>query len=183
MTRRTVALLAAAAALAVPATANAGGGHYVFDGGSRASRAQVRAALAASSFDWSVVNETITIHIERGVRSEATVGELWLDSDLLASRRFAWGTIQHEYAHQVDYFLLTATDRAALGILFGAPDWCYGVAGLHHDEYGCEQFASTLAWSYWQSPKNTLRPTRAGDEAAALPPAEFRAVISKIIAA
>jgi hypothetical protein len=54
-TRRHIVLLVALAALFVTAKAQAGGGAYVFSGGSEAARAQVRAALEASSFDWGLV--------------------------------------------------------------------------------------------------------------------------------
>lgn len=174
-------LLAVAAALALPGPAAAAGGRYVFDGGTAAERSQVRQALDASSFDWSVVPVTVTIHIERGVDSEATPGEIWLDSNLLAAKRFAWATVQHEYAHQVDYFVLTPEDRAALSIVFGTPDWCYGIPGLRHEQYGCERLASTIAWAFWPSPQNALRPHGAGDEALAGSPAAVRGLIAKII--
>lgn len=61
--RRHLVLLVALAALIVPAKAQAGGGAYVFSGGSEAARAQVRAALEASSFDWSLVPATVTVRI------------------------------------------------------------------------------------------------------------------------
>jgi hypothetical protein len=70
------------------------GGHYVLDGGSRADQSQVKKALNASSFDWSVVPATITIHIGRGHYSEATYGQIWLDSNLLDSGIFSWGVVQ-----------------------------------------------------------------------------------------
>jgi hypothetical protein len=49
-----------------PPAARAAGGHYVFDGGSRAERGQVTAALNASSFDWNLVPGQILINIARG---------------------------------------------------------------------------------------------------------------------
>jgi hypothetical protein len=61
--RRHVFLLVALAALFVPAKVQAGGGAYVFLGGSEAARAQVRAALEASSFDWGLVRATVMVQI------------------------------------------------------------------------------------------------------------------------
>ena len=50
------------------------GGSYNFEGGTAAQRAQVEKALAASSFDWSLVRNQVTIHIERDIDSHATPG-------------------------------------------------------------------------------------------------------------
>src|SRR2546423_1294867 len=77
----------------------------VFDGGTATERAQVTKALSASSFDWSIL-PAVTVHIGSDVVSEATRGNIWLESSLLRSGRFSWGVIQHEYAHQVDFFQL-----------------------------------------------------------------------------
>jgi hypothetical protein len=183
--RRLAAALAAAAVavLALAGQAAARGGDYVLDGGTTKERAQVVAALEASSFDWSVVPARIAIHIVHGHDSEATPGEIWIDADLLDAGKFSWGLVQHEYAHQVDYFVLTLADRALLASVLGASDWCYGRLGLPHGDYGCERFASTLAWAYWPSPKNALRPTGPGAEAGAMAPAAFRALLGRLIAA
>src|SRR2546423_8355489 len=99
--------LVGALALAHTGVAQASGGTYRFDGGTAYERSQVHAALEASSFNWSRVHATITIHIRAGGMSHSTRGEIWLDADLLDSGRFGWATVQDEYAHQVDYFLLT----------------------------------------------------------------------------
>jgi hypothetical protein len=80
----------------------------------------------------------------------------------------------------VDYLLLDDAERAVLLQQLGGRDWCYGVPGLAHDQYGCERFASTLAWSFWPSPENSMRPTRRGDESAAMAPAKFRALVSRL---
>jgi hypothetical protein len=101
-----VALLSAA-----PGTSLARGSSYVFDGGTAAQQRQVDRALAVSTFPWNKVPATITIHIDRGSRSEALPGHIWLDADLLDSGQYSWGTIQHEYAHQVD-FSFSQTPRA-----------------------------------------------------------------------
>lgn len=55
------------AALALPGQALAGGGNYVFDGGSAKERATVRAALEASSFNWGLVPGPVTIHVAREI--------------------------------------------------------------------------------------------------------------------
>jgi hypothetical protein len=170
-------------ALAAPGLAHAGGGAYVFDGGTPRQRSAVHAALEASSFDWGLVPVTITVHIKPGVESEATRGNIWIDTDLLASGRFAWGVVQHEYAHQVDYFLLDDDKRAQLLAALGGSSWCDEGAGLAHAAYGCERWASTLAWAYWPSPDNSMRPTAPGDESAAMAPAKFRALLAELLGA
>jgi len=135
-------------ALAVMASAPAAfarGGNYSFEGGTGAQRAQVENALAASSFDWSVVASQVTIHIGRNMDSHATPGDVWLDARLLDSGRFSWGVVQHEFAHQVDFLLLTQENRVELQRLLGAKAWCWDTSGFEHADYGCERFASTLA--------------------------------------
>jgi hypothetical protein len=175
---RRVAVLTAVACLAFPAATAGAGGSYTFDGGTRKDRETVAAALRASSFDWSVIPGPIAIHIVRGEPSRSIPHEIWLDGDLLDAGEFAWGVVQHEFAHQVDYLLLNPAQRALLLKRLGGRDWCYGTPGLAHDQYGCERFASTLAWSYWPSPENSMRPTGRSDESAAMAPAKFRALIS-----
>ena len=179
--RRRFVLLALLASLVFPATAFAGGGNYIFDGGTRAQQRQVRAALNASSFDWSVVPAQVTIHVGPRLATSATRGDIWLDADLVDAGRFAWAAIQDEYAHQVDFFRFDAPTRASLTGSLGARDWCYGVTGLNHGEYGCERFASTLVWAYWPSKDNAYRPTSASDESAAMAPARFRSLISGLL--
>jgi hypothetical protein len=170
-----LAVLTAAACLAFPAATAAGG--YTFDGGTKQQRETVIAALEASSFDWSVVPGPIAIHIVEGEPSRSIPHEIWLDADLLDAGEFAWGVVQHEYAHQVDYLLFDETHRALLLKRLGGRDWCYGTPGLAHDQYGCERFASTFAWSFWPSPENSMRPTGRRDESAAIAPAKFRALL------
>jgi hypothetical protein len=171
------------AVLAFAAPAHAGGGNYVFDGGSAKQRAEVRSALEASAFDWNLVPAQITVHIRRGVDSHAFPGHIWLDADLLSAGRFSWAVVQDEYAHQVDFFLFDEAKRAQLTQALGAADWCYGLPGLAHSQYGCERFASTLVWSYWPSSDNTYRPRSANDESAAMAPARFRALLGELLAA
>jgi hypothetical protein len=181
--RRRLTLLAAAtvAALCCAGEGRAGGGNYVFDGGTPAEQLQVRAALDASSFDWSLVTAQITIHIARDIpSSQASPGEIWLDAGLLATGRFSWAFVQHEYGHQVDFFLLDAAKRAGLERALGAQTWFYD-RPLPHAAYGCERFASTLVWAYWQSPDNALEPTSALDESGAMAPAAFRALLTGLL--
>src|ERR1700693_1092639 len=140
------ALLTALAALALTGQAQAAGGNYVFDGGTAKQRTQVRSALNASSFNWSLVKAQIKIHIAPVGQSYSTQGDIYLDSNLLNAGRFSWAMVQDEYSHQIDFFLFDATTRAKLNALLGGKDWCYGVAGLKHAEYGCERFSSTLVW-------------------------------------
>jgi hypothetical protein len=49
-----------------------------------------------------------------------------------------------------------------------------------HDQYGSERFASTLAWSYWPSPHNTLARYAHG-EATAMRPSAFRRLVSRLL--
>jgi hypothetical protein len=181
--RRTTFLVTSLVALALAGQAQARGGEYVFDGGSSSQRAQVRSALNASAFDWSLVPARITIHIAPVGRSSSTRGEIWLDTRLLTAGRFSWATVQDEYAHQIDYFLFDPATRSTLNALLGGRDWCYGVAGLAHGDYGCERFSSTLVWSYWQSRDNAYRPASRFAESAAMRPARFRALMSRLLGA
>jgi hypothetical protein len=180
MVGRTV-LVCALLALALPAPADAGGGHYVLFGGTRTERQTVVSALEASSFNWDLVPGPISINIVRGKDSQAIPGQIWLDADLLDAGRFAWGVAQHEYAHQVDYLLLDDERRAVLLGQLGGQSWCTEVPGLPHADYGCERFASTLAWSYWPSPENCMKPESRVDESAAMTPARFRAVLGSML--
>jgi hypothetical protein len=180
--RRIVAwLVVLAATLALTGEAAAVGGRYSVLGGTPAHRAEIRAALNASDFNWSRVPARITIHVTRGAHPHAVPGHIWLDANLLAAGRFSWAIVQHEYAHQVDFFLLDAASRALFNAALGGLDWCGAVTGLHHRSYGCERFASTLAWAYWPSPYNVLRPESDADEAGALPAPAFRALLSTLL--
>lgn len=174
-------LFATVLALLSPGLAHAAGGTYAFAGGSPQEQSQVRAALDASSFDWSLVPQTITVHIQRGHESDATPGNIWLDADLLDAGQFSWGTVQHEYAHQVDFFLLNDAKRAQLASALGGSSWWAADPLQAHASETCERFASTLAWSYWQSTANALRPASATDESAALAPTAFRALVAQVL--
>lgn len=175
-----LAVLTGLVCLACPATTVASRDGYTFDGGTKKERETVVQALRASSFDWSVVPGPIVIHIVAGEPSRSIPREIWLDADLLDAGEFAWGVVQHEYAHQVDYLLFDDAHRAVLLRELGGRDWCYGKPGLAHDQYGCERFASTFAWSFWPSPENSMRPSHPRDESAAMSPAKFRALVSNL---
>jgi hypothetical protein len=178
-------LVALLAALALSSPAYAGGGNYVFDGGTPKQQAEVRSALNASSFDWSVVPQQVTIHVTSGLAySQAQPGHIWLDASLLNAGRFSWAVVQDEYAHQVDFLVFDDATRAQLTKALGASVWCHAaLPGLSHSAYGCERFASTLVWSYWPSAQNAYRPTTAKDESAAMAPAKFRALLGSLLPA
>jgi hypothetical protein len=157
------------------------GGNYFFEGGTGAQRAQVEKALEASSFDWSVVRSQVTIHIGPNIDSHATPGDVWLDARLLDSGRFSWGVVQHEFAHQVDFLLLTQENRLELERRLGAKAWCWDTSGYEHAEYGCERFASTLAWAYWTNSDNCMKPASKQDESGGMAPAAFRATVARML--
>jgi hypothetical protein len=171
-------VVAAVVALALSSAqaARAVGGDYVIRGGTPPERKVVTTALEVSSFDWGVVPGRVTIRIAPGAASRATRGSIWLDSHLLDAGAFAMGVVQHEYAHQVDFFLFDDTIRAELLQQLGGMDWCYRVADLPNADYGCERFASTLAWAYWPSPNNCLKPVAS----ATMKPPRFRALMRSI---
>jgi len=152
-----VALLTA---MALAGGAGAAGGHYVFAGGSDAAQAEVRSALDASRFDWDLVDEEITIRIIDCGCAGASPGEILLDEQVLTDPRFgpkyAWGIVQHEYAHQVAFFLLDAPARRRVQAWLGGSDWCSEDETVAHDDQACERFASSLAWAYWARPRNIM---------------------------
>jgi hypothetical protein len=179
MLRRLAAILAAAFVL--PASAQAAGGDYSFEGASPSERSTVRAALNASSFDWGVVPGRVTIHVGRYGVSRSTPGHVWLDRGLLASGRFAWATVMDEYAHQIDFLVLDQARRTLLQQQLGADAWCYEGTELAHGAQGCERFASMVAWAYWPSNDNSYRPASPADESASMRPAAFRALLSAVV--
>lgn len=184
MTRAiTMTLAALAVALAVGGTAHAAGGDYVLQGGTSQQRAQVRGALEASAFDWGLVKRQVTIRIGRGITTHSRPGGIWIDSRLLDAGVASWGIVQHEYAHQVDFLLLDSGIRGRLLRLLGGREWCWGAQAFAHHEYGCERFASTLAWAYWPSSANILKPKSKDDESAAMAPGRFRALMTELVGA
>lgn len=179
MLRRLAATMLAS--LVLPAGALAGGGDYAFDGATPTERSTVRAALDASSFDWDIVPEQVTIHVGAYGTSHSTPGHVWLDRGLLRSGRFAWGSVMDEYAHQVDYFVLEPAHRVLLQQRLKARAWCYEVQGLGHAANGCERFSSMVAWAYWPSRHNAYRPQSRTDETATMPAAEFRLMLAALV--
>ncbi len=178
-----IALVTAVAALALTGQAQAAGGNYVFDGGTAKQRTQVKKALNASSFNWSLVPAQIKIHIAPVGQSYSTRGDIYLDSRLLNAGRFSWAIVQDEYSHQIDFFLFNDSIRTRLNGLLGGKDWCYGVAGLTHSQYGCERFSSTLVWAYWPSRDNAYKPESKRSESAAMAPAKFKALMKQVVGA
>jgi len=173
-----------AVALVLAGSCRAGGGNYVFVGGTPAEQAQVRAALEASSFDWGLVPLQVTIHIGRGIpQSYSTPGQIWLDADLLDAGTFSWGVVQMEYGQQVQFALLDQAMKARLTTLLGARQWCYESTSLPRGDNGCERFSATLAWAYWPSAANSMKPSGAGDWSASMNAADFRALLAQLIGA
>jgi len=180
--RHTLLLLLAAACFGVFAqSALAAGGDYTVVGGTPKEQATVQAALDASSFNWGLIPSQITINIGAIGSSYSTYGQVYVDASLLDTGRFSWGVVQHEMGHQVDFFLLDDAKRQILEQALGGKDWCYSVAGLKHSDYGCERFASELAWAYWPSPDNSMAPTPGNNEAGAMPVAQFRALLAELL--
>jgi hypothetical protein len=174
-----IAVLALAAAVLV-SSASAAGRRLTIAGGTTREQSQVRAALEASSFDWGVLPQLVTIRIERGAPSSAIPGGIVLDANLLDAGTFSWGVIQHEFAHEVDFLVLDDADRARLQAALGVSSW-WPADGLAHAQLGCERFASTLAWAYWPSRANVMRPASTSDEAGSLAPAAFRSLLNRIL--
>ena len=172
-----LSLLSARAAIAA-------GGRYVLVGGTAGEQAQVRRALDASAFDWSLVSTQVTIHIVHGLAlSYSTPGDSWLDAGLLDSGRFSWGVVQMEYGQQVQYAIQDAQERAELTIALGARQWCYDDPALPAGVNACERFAATLAWAYWPSNDNAMKPTGTGDWSASIDPTDFRALLARLLGA
>ena len=181
MRRFTSLLLAAALAAVLAQSALASGGRYTFAGGTAKEQATVRAALDVSSFDWNVLPTPVVVHIAPIGGSYSEAGHVHLDSALLDSGRFSWGVVQHEFAHQVDFLLFDDAKRATFNGALGGSDWCYGVPGLAHAAYGCERFASELAWAYWPSADNSMSPSATHGESGGMPPAQFRSLLAQAL--
>jgi len=178
-----IAVVAASlAALVCPAFSRASSRDVGFAGGSRAQQTQVRQALGASSFDWNMLPGTVVVHISPlDAGGYATPGNVFLDSRLLDMGEFSWGVVQHEFGHEVDFLMLHDDDRSVLQDALGATAWCSQSDGLPHAALGCERFASELAWTYWSSPQNSMRPEDVGGESAGMAPAAFRALLARLL--
>jgi hypothetical protein len=174
--RALILLGTVAAATLVPPAGRAVGGRFAFAGGTPRQQSEVRRALGASSFDWGIVPPRITIHIAPVPTSFAVPGAIWLDTALLNAGPLAWGVVQHEYAHQVDFFLLDDGSRSVLQRELGATAWCPDVP-VSRDSLGCERFASALAWAYWPSADNVMRAA----VPRALSAARFRSVVNTVL--
>jgi hypothetical protein len=182
--RLSLRLVAVVFALALTPAAFASGGHYVLAGGTPVEQRQVPQALDASSFDWNLVPGQVTIHIVRHIPlSYSTPGQIWLDADLLDSGSFSWGVVQMEYAQQVQYTTLGADARSLLTSSLGARQWCYDDTTLPSGANACERFAATLAWSYWPSAGNSMRPSGPADWSASMGPKAFRTMLAQLIGA
>jgi hypothetical protein len=183
MSFRFTAALIGAVALALPLSqsASAAGGNYTVTGGTPAEQATVRAALNASSFNWGLLPQTIQVTIQPGAGDYATPGSVSIDPQLLDMGAFAWAVVQHEFAHQIDFLLLTDSDRARLAQAIGGAQWFPSGASLPHSSYSCERFASLVAWAYWSSSENSLRPNSTADEAGGMPAPAFRALLSQML--
>lgn len=176
-----VAATLAALALAAPAGA-AGTAATAVDGGTPAQRAQVQAALNASSFDWSVIPVRVRVHLVPGVAPHSSPANVWLDPRLLDTGRFSWAVIQDEFAHQIDFYRLDEAARAQLNRALGTSVWCHADdPALPHSAYGCERFTALLVWAYWPAPDNAYRPVTRSDESAAAPPARFRELLGSLL--
>jgi hypothetical protein len=175
--RLLIQLSVVAATLAIAPAAFASGGNYAFDGGTKAEQAQVTAALNVSAFPWGIVPGPVVIHIAANVESSAAPNQIWLDANLLDAGRFAWGVVQHEYAHQVDFALLDTATRAQLHGILGGAAWS-GPEG--HSNLDCERFADLVAWSYWASNDNVMKPLGTQDEGGEVTPTVFRAALAAI---
>jgi hypothetical protein len=171
-------------ALSLAPAARASGGDYVIVGGTLAEQSQVKAALDASSFDWNLVPVTVTIHIARNIpMSYSTPGQTWLDANLLDAGTFSWGVIQMEYAQQVQITTLDSQAHSELTSMLGAQQWCYDDPTLPRGDNACERFAAMLAWSYWPSAENSMRPAGPSDWSASMSPEAFRTLLSQLIGA
>lgn len=176
-------------ALASADGAAARGGKVAFAGGSPAEQHQVTAALRVSSFDWNVLPAVVDVHIVRGADSYALPGNVYLDANLLDADSLSWGVVQHEFAHEFDFYFLRAADHSSLLLALGGVTWFasapFGAAPdgqVAHGELAAERFASTFAWAFWPSAENVMKPSSKQDESAAMAPAQFRALIASIVA-
>ena len=176
--RTAATVLASLVALAVPAAAQTTGGIYTITGGTSGQQATVRAALNVTTFNWSCVPGTVRITIVAGADTQAAPGAILLDANLLDAGTFSWGIVQHEYAHQVDWYLLRPDMRTALAKVLGGSTWGVGITGganVAHDSLTGERFASQLAYAFWPSTNNAIEPF------GKLTPKAFRALLGSLL--
>jgi hypothetical protein len=155
-----LSLTVALAALAFTGQALAAGGRYAVDGGTTFERAQVRSALAASSFPWSVVHVRVRIHVRPGAVTRSVPGEIWVDAKLLDAGPYSWAYVQHEYAHQVDFYSLHDSDRARLNRTLGGSQWWWGRPASRTPPTGAS--ASPRRWPGPTGPRSGMRFGRKG---------------------
>jgi len=86
--------------------------------------------------------------------------------------------VQHEYAHEVDFAVLTDPTRATLHTLLRGTSWW---GGEGHSELDCERFADLVAWAYWMSPDNVMKPQSTLDEGGQVSPAAFRVALTALL--
>jgi hypothetical protein len=70
--------------------------------------------------------------------------------------------------------------RARLHAILGGSSWW---AGADHAQLTCERFADAVAWSYWQSPDNVMKPDTSSGEGGQIDPAAFRAALANLLPA
>lgn len=179
--RMKVALAALVAALTLAGTAAAA--DVRFDGGTPFEQQQVTQALASWRVDTSSL-PTITVHVVppsdphlgNGAAAGYSIpGDVWLSSYWLDFGQAGWGFVQHEFGHELDYYVLTDAQRAELMKLFGASTWCDH--SQPYTERACEWFASELSWAFWPTQTNLQDPGTTNGLSGHVDPAKLRALI------
>ena len=167
MLRRLLILAVTLAALALPASALAGGGDYGFEGAApaaldsarRAQRKRVRLEPRSPARDDSRRPlRRLPFHARRHLARPgvARLGPLRLgdgDGRVRAPDRLP-GSRRTRVA--------LSSRRSS-----GTSAWCYGSEDWAHEATGYERFACMVAWAYWPSKNNSYRPTSPTDESAA----------------
>jgi hypothetical protein len=62
--------------------------------------------------------------------------------------------------------------------LLGGSAWC---GGEGHANLDCERFADLVAWAYWPSGDNVMKPQSTTDEGGQVAPAVFRSALAAIL--
>ena len=73
--------------------------------------------------------------------------------------------------------------QAQLTAQLGATQWCYENRLLPPGANACERFAATLAWAYWPTPENSLKPVGPRDWSASMNARTFRILLARLIGA